>query len=125
MDNPNLPRLIDIPARMQKRMGTGTMLLPGPRDVEAVIRSIRKGVVMSVSEIRGLLASKYSTTCACPLVTGIFIRIAAEAAEEQALEGKARITPYWRVVKEDGSLNPKFPVSRGRRSASGRKACGS
>jgi len=23
--------------------------------------------------------------------------------------GKKRITPYWRVVKDDGSLNPKFP----------------
>ena len=23
--------------------------------------------------------------------------------------GTGTITPYWRVVKEDGSLNPKFP----------------
>ena len=44
-----------------------------------------------------------------PLVTGIFVRIAAEAAEEDAAAGKTEITPYWRVVKEDGSLNPKFP----------------
>jgi alkylated DNA nucleotide flippase Atl1 len=43
------------------------------------------------------------------LTTGIFIRIAAEAAEEDARKGKTRITPYWRVVKDDGSLNPKFP----------------
>jgi alkylated DNA nucleotide flippase Atl1 len=39
----------------------------------------------------------------------MFVRIAAEAAEEAAREGKTRITPYWRVVKDDGSLNPKFP----------------
>ena len=23
-------------------------------------------------------------------------------------KGKKRITPYWRVVKDDGALNPKF-----------------
>ena len=23
--------------------------------------------------------------------------------------GKKSITPYWRVIKKDGSLNPKFP----------------
>jgi alkylated DNA nucleotide flippase Atl1 len=37
------------------------------------------------------------------------VRIAAEAADEDAAAGKKRIAPYWRVVKEDGSLYPKFP----------------
>ena len=23
--------------------------------------------------------------------------------------GKSKVTPYWRVIKADGSLNPKFP----------------
>ena len=109
MDNPNLPKVIDIPLKMQKRLGPGTMLLPSPRDVDAAIRGIRKGTVMPVSRIREVLAAKYSTDSACPLVTGIFVRISAEAAEEAAREGETRITPYWRVVKDDGSLNPKFP----------------
>jgi alkylated DNA nucleotide flippase Atl1 len=43
------------------------------------------------------------------LTTGIFVRIAAEAAEEVASTGNPKITPYWRVLKDDGSLNPKFP----------------
>jgi alkylated DNA nucleotide flippase Atl1 len=33
----------------------------------------------------------------------------AEAAEEDLAEGKKNIAPYWRVVKDDGSLNEKFP----------------
>jgi hypothetical protein len=37
------------------------------------------------------------------------MRLAAEAAEEDASTGKTKIAPYWRVVREDGSLNPKFP----------------
>ena len=109
MENPNLPKVVEIPPKMQKRLGTGTLLLPSPRDVEGVIRAIRKGTVKTVGEIREDLAAKYSTTSACPLVTGIFVRISAEAAEEDALQGKARITPYWRVVKNDGSLYPSFP----------------
>src|SRR5215472_6592468 len=109
MENPNLPRVVEIPPRMQKRMGTGTMVLPSPGDVEATMRGIRKGQVAPVSRIREHLAGKYATDIACPLLTGIFVRIAAEAAEEDAQAGKSRITPYWRVVKDDGSLNPKFP----------------
>lgn len=109
MQAPGLPKVIDIPPRMQKRIGAGTMVLPSPQDVESTIRGIRKGRVMPVSRIREYLAGKYAATTACPLVTGIFVRIAAEAAEEDAQAGKQRITPYWRVVKDDGSLNPKFP----------------
>ena len=109
MENPNLPKVVDIPPKMQKRLGTGTLLIPSPRDVETVIRGIPRGEVMTVRRIRERLAAKYATTSACPLVTGIFVRISAEAAEEEALAGKTAITPYWRVVKDDGSLNPKFP----------------
>ena len=109
MDNPNLPKLVAIPPKMQKRFGTGTMLVPSPREVEAFIRTVHKGSVTTVSKIREFLAGKHSADVTCPLTTGIFVRIAAEAAEEDASTGKSKITPYWRVVKDDGSLNPKFP----------------
>ena len=41
--------------------------------------------------------------------TGIFVGIAARAAEEMASEGKMDITPYWRTVKSKGELNEKYP----------------
>ena len=109
MDNPNLPKLVTIPPRMQKRFGSGTMLVPNPRDVEAFIRTVRKGSVTTVPKIREFLAAKYSADVTCPLTTGIFVRLTAEAAEEDARAGKTRIAPYWRVLNADGSLNPKFP----------------
>ena len=37
------------------------------------------------------------------------MRIAAEAAAEDRASGKARITPYWRIVRDDGSLLEKNP----------------
>lgn len=64
---------------------------------------------MTVSEIRRRLAIEFSADVTCPLTTGIFIRIVAEAAEENRAGGRKRVTPYWRVVRDDGTLNPKFP----------------
>jgi 6-O-methylguanine DNA methyltransferase, DNA binding domain len=109
MDNPNLPKVVDMPPRMKKRLGSGSLLVPSPREVDSAIRTVRKGSVTTVSQIRSYLAGKFGTDATCPLTTGIFIRIAAEAAEEEEGQGKSRVTPYWRVVKDDGSLNPKFP----------------
>ncbi len=43
------------------------------------------------------------------MTTGIFAGIAARAAEEEAAEGKRNITPYWRTLKSNGELNPKYP----------------
>jgi hypothetical protein len=45
----------------------------------------------------------------CPLTTGIFAWLAANAADEAANEGAKRITPYWRTLKSGGELNPKYP----------------
>jgi alkylated DNA nucleotide flippase Atl1 len=109
MKNPNLPKVVDIPPAWRKNAANGSMLIPSPNQVEALIRSVPKGRVITVTQIREILAAKHLTDMTCPLTTGIFVRIAAEAAEESAREGKSRITPYWRVVKDDGSLNPKYP----------------
>lgn len=109
MDNPDLPKIVEIPPRMRKQHGPGSMLIPGPRDVEAMIRAVRRGAVTTIGRLRRDLAAKYSADIACPMVTGMFVRLASEAAEEEAAAGRIRITPYWRVVKDDGSLNPKFP----------------
>lgn len=108
MDNPNLPKVVDIPPKMQKRLGVGTLLVPSPRDVEAVIRAIPEGTVKTVSQVRADLAAKYGTTSTCPLCTGMFVRIVGEVAEEEAREGKSGIAPYWRVVRDDGTSNPKL-----------------
>lgn len=109
MDDPKLPKIVDIPPRMQKRYGEGKMVIPSPNEVDALIREVRKGKVTTVSKLRELLAAQHDTQVACPLCTGIFVRIASEAAEEDAAAGKKKITPYWRVVADNGALNPKFP----------------
>jgi hypothetical protein len=105
------PKLVKIPPKMS-RFGTGTMLIPTPKLVDELLRRIPKGKLVTVSELRRKLAADFGADVACPLTTGIFVRIAAEAAEEDRANGRRRITPYWRVVKDDGSLNPKFHFSK-------------
>jgi alkylated DNA nucleotide flippase Atl1 len=102
------PRLVAVPAKMS-RFGTGMMLIPTPKLVDDLIRKIPKGKLATVSELRRKLAADFKADVTCPLTTGIFVRIAAEAAEEDRERGRKRITPYWRVVKDDGSFNPKLP----------------
>lgn len=102
-------KIVEIPPSMSKRMGTGTMLIPKPLDVDALIRKAGKGRLVTVSQIRSRLARDNNVDTACPLTTGIFVRIAAEAAEEDLRNGRKQITPYWRVIRDDGSLNEKFP----------------
>ena len=103
------PKVVKVPPKMQKRFGTGTMLVPQPLDVDALIRKIPKGKLATISQIGDRLAKDCKADCACPMTTGIFIKIAAETAEEDLRNGKKRITPYWWVIKSDGQLNAKFP----------------
>ncbi len=104
-----LPKIVRVPPMWQKRFGKGTMAIAHPLDVDALIRKVRKGKLVTQTQLRQRLARKYKVDHACPLTTGIFVRIAAEAAEEDRRGGKSRITPYWRVVRDDGGLNEKFP----------------
>lgn len=108
-DDKGLPRVFTIQPRQQKRWGKGTMAIPAPREVDALIRKIRKGRTATVNELRNAVAKKHRATIGCPITTGIFSWIAAHAAAEDEAAGKKRITPWWRVLKEGGKLNPKFP----------------
>ncbi|MEM3566240.1 MAG: hypothetical protein QXK18_05150 [Candidatus Bathyarchaeia archaeon] len=54
-------------------------------------------------------AEKHKVKACCSLTTGIFIMIAANAAEEAARQGKDLGIPYWRTLKANGFLNEKYP----------------
>ena len=102
-------RMVPIPEKQRARLGKGTMLIPRPLDVEAIMKKVRKGRLMTLSQLRDRLARDAGATCSCALTTGIFVRIVAEAAEEDLRDGRKRITPYWRTIRDDGKLMPNFP----------------
>ncbi len=110
-ENPvqGLPKVVDVPDKWVKTMGGRRVLVPTPLMVDELVRTVPKHRLITVGQIRRRLAQPFRVDSTCPLTTGIFLRIISEAAEEDRQNGVKRITPYWRVVKDDGSLNPKFP----------------
>ena len=108
-DPKDLPRVQPLTGGMKRRYGPGTIVLPAPEEVDALMRKVRKGRVTTINAIRECLARRHEANVACPIVTGIHARIAAGAAGEDEAEGKKRVTPYWRTLKNGGELNAKYP----------------
>lgn len=108
-DNKDLPRVEKIDNKKSKRWGKGTFVIPAPLEVDQIMRKVPKGKLITINEIRAILAKRHNATIGCPITTGIFAWIAANAAQEDISEGKKRYTPYWRTLKTGGILNPKYP----------------
>ncbi len=108
-DSKDLPRVVEITGKMSTRWGTGTVCIPAPIEVNEIMRKVPKGRLITINQIREIVARKHGATIGWPITTGIFAGIAARAAEEMATEGKPDITPYWRTLKSKGELNEKYP----------------
>jgi len=126
-DNRGFPKVFKIDAAKSKRWGTGTCVIPAPKEVDNLMRRVRKGRLTTIDELRKTLAARHDATIACPITTGIFAWIAAHAAAEAEAEtDKDRNpTPFWRTLKSGGELNPKYPggiaLLKRRLSAEGHK----
>ncbi len=108
-DSKDLPKVVEITDKMSKRWGTGTLVIPVPKEVDEIMGKVPKGKLITINQIREIVAKRHGASIGCPLTTGIFAMIAARAAEEAAAEGKRDITPYWRTLKSKGELNGKYP----------------
>ncbi|HZR16954.1 MAG TPA: hypothetical protein VFE51_06470 [Verrucomicrobiae bacterium] len=108
-DSKGLPKVAKVTGKMSRRWGEGTMVVPAPLEVDALMKKVPKGRLATINELRAALAAKHHVTFACPITTGIFAWIAAHAAQEAEAAGAKRITPYWRTLKNRGELNPKYP----------------
>jgi len=108
-DDKGLPKVGKVEGRMSKKWGTGMMVIPAPREVDELMRRVPKGKITTINELRAALARKHNASFACPMTTGIFAWIAAQAAAEAQAEGRKRVTPWWRTLKTGGELNPKYP----------------
>ena len=108
-DDKDLPKVEEINEKMAKKWGKGTLVIPAPREVDEIMRKVPEGKLITINEIRQILAKKHGATIACPITTGIFAWIAAHAAEEAKAEGEKDITPWWRTLKTGGVLNEKYP----------------
>jgi hypothetical protein len=86
------------------------MCIPTPRLLDKYIRHIPSGKTVSQELMREDIALEMDADFTCPLTSGIFLRIVAEAALEQlAIHGNIqKITPFWRVIDPHGRLASKL-----------------
>ena len=116
-DSHEFPKVVKINEKMSKRWGIGTVVIPSPKEVDAIMKKVPEGKLITINQIREEVARRHGATIGCPICCGIFARIAAGAADEEAKEGRKNITPYWRTLKKKGEINPKYPggISRQRK----------
>jgi len=108
-DSKDLPKVVKINDKMSKRWGTGTCAIPAPMEVAEIMGKVPRGKLITINEIREFLAKRHGATIGCPITTGIFAWVAANAAAEAASDGKKDTAPYWRTLKTGGIINEKYP----------------
>ena len=92
-------------AKTIEKYGGERMFFAPPAAYDQVMKRIPAGKLTTVGEIRRYFAEKNDADFTDPITAGIFVSIAAWASEQRP-EDK---TPYWRTLKANGELNPKYP----------------
>lgn len=105
-DSKDMPKIVEITdAKSVKRYGGTQMLIAPPLEYDEIMAQVPEGKIITVRQIREYLADKHGAEFTCPMTAGIFISLAAQASCER---DDNRI-PFWRTLKSDGELNPKYP----------------
>jgi len=105
MDSRDMPRVVELtdPKAIARYSGTRMLIAP-PLAYDALMKMVPQGALTTSDALRAHLAKQHAADFTCPLTAGIFINIAAGAANESGGG-----TPYWRTLKKGGELNEKYP----------------
>lgn len=88
-----------------KKYGGEKMYFAPPLTYDEIMKKVPYGKVITVGMIRDYLAKENGADFTDPLTAGIFVSIAAWASYQRTEDE----TPYWRTLKANGELNPKYP----------------
>ncbi len=105
-DSKDMPKIQTItdPKSIEKYGGSRMYFAP-PIDYDKVMKRVPWGKLTTVGEIRRYFARRNRADFTEPITAGIFVSIAAWASSQRTED----ITPYWRTLKANGELNPKYP----------------
>jgi hypothetical protein len=107
---PHIVHMIPPGAPGYREAAGGAMVISSPAEVNALVRLIQPGEVTTLDGLRQAIARRHDVAVACPVSTAIFLNMVARAAEEARIAADdAVLTPWWRVLRKGGFLNPKFP----------------
>jgi alkylated DNA nucleotide flippase Atl1 len=88
----------------------GRLLLPTPLLVGEAVAAVPSGQVITIGQLRRVLAERFDADRTCPLMTGIFATILAGAVADDLGQRRKPRWPIWRLVRDDGTLHPKWPL---------------
>ena len=105
-DSKDMPKFKTITdAKSIEKYGGDKMYFAPPIEYAKVMKLVPYGKVTTVGNIREYFAKLSGADFTEPITAGIFTSIAAWASYQRS-ENK---TPYWRTLKANGELNPKYP----------------
>ena len=86
------------------------MFIATPKIIDQYIQEIGFGKRVDAKSLRKDLAIEHNADYTCPVTTGIFLRIVAEANYEKLQQGKSieEITAFWRVIEPNSALSKKL-----------------
>lgn len=104
--NTDMPKIqLVTDSKTIKKYGGERMFFAPAYAYDAIMKSIPYGKLITVGLIREYFASQNDADFTDPITAGIFVSIAAWASYQR----KQNETPYWRTLKAQGELNPKYP----------------
>lgn len=105
-EDKGMPKMqIVTDAKTIEKYGGERMYFAPPLAYDRVMKTIPFGKVTTVGEIRSYFARINDADFTEPITAGVFVSIAAWASEQRETDK----TPYWRTLKANGQLNPKYP----------------
>lgn len=105
-ESKNLPKITEIKDEAGiKKWGGKSLVVAPPMDYDKYMKSVPEGKLITTGTLRKKVAADYKAEVCCPLTCGIFVNISAWASYQRTED----ITPYWRTLKSDGQLNPRYP----------------
>ncbi len=116
-DKPSMPKILKLETTFPcynaaHKMGADAgdeIILVNPSEVARYMQAVPYGFLTTITDICKAIAAAHQVKACCSLTTGIFTMTIANAMEEMREQGKETPIPYWRTLKADGSLNPKYP----------------
>lgn len=105
-DNKDMPKIQTITdAKSIEKYGGNRMYFAPPMDYDKVMKRVPWGKVITVGMIREYFAKLNGADFTEPITAGVFVSIAAWASSQRTDDE----TPWWRTLKANGELNPKYP----------------
>ena len=90
------------------------MLIATPQIIDDYVKTVGYGTRIPLKTMRDDLALEHNAEYTCPVTTGIFLRIVAEANFEKWQNGASleSIAPFWRVIDPKSALAGKLSFGK-------------